>query len=580
MGRGGGGVDCGGARRHGARGAPRRDAAQEQAYAAELAPIDPKLPEQFAAATRLMDDGKTQEAASAFSKLAAAAPKHAPTLWRLSAMARVTGHRDDAIASARAAVAATDRWQAQSTLAEALMFGGTSRRDLEEAQTLVGELRRVHPGEDSNLLAAELAMQRNDVQALRLLVAEMDGQPSDGPGPDYFRFVLAVSEERWSAADEALSRAVAHGFPPDAAEKLRQDSGVATHMRAMLWTKIGGVALAVWLVGLLLIFVLGLAMSRQTLAAVGRFDGKDRDAFARTTRRFRSAYGALIAVAAVYYYISVPIVIAAVIVLAGAIIYGFIMLGRIPIKLLLLVGIVALVSVWSMLRSLFIRRGADEDPGRPLAEPEAPALWALLREVAQRVGTRPVDAVYMTLGTEVAVIERGSSRQRMRDEAKRSLILGVGALEGMTRQQLRAVLAHEYGHFSNRDTAGGRLPAVVQSSLFASMVRIAQGGGATFYNPAWHFVRGFHALFLRITLGASRLREILADEFAAVAYGGQAFAGGLTHIVRRSLEFDRNLDVLASRAQIDSAADRQPLREARRAAGRRERISRRSSKSE
>ena len=175
-----------------ARRARQRDAAQEQAYAAELAPIDPKLPEQFAAATRLMDDGKTEEAASAFSKLAAAAPRHAPTLWRLSAMARVTGHRDDAIASARAAVAATDRWQAQSTLAEALMFGGTSRRDLEEAQTLVGELRRVHPGEDSNLLAAELAMQRNDVQALRLLVAEMDGQPSDGPGPDYFRFVLAV----------------------------------------------------------------------------------------------------------------------------------------------------------------------------------------------------------------------------------------------------------------------------------------------------------------------------------------------------------------------------------------------------
>ena len=168
----------------------------------------------------------------------------------------------------------------------------------------------------------------------------------------------------------------------------------------------------------------------------------------------------------------------------------------------------------------------------------------------------------------------------MRDEAKRSLILGVGALEGMTRQQLRAVLAHEYGHFSNRDTAGGRLPAVVQSSLFASMIRIAQGGGATFYNPAWHFVRGFHALFLRITLGASRLREIMADEFAAVVYGGQAFADGLTHIVRRSLEFDRNLDVLASRAQIERAADRQPLRDARGAAGRRTRISRRSSKSE
>jgi Zn-dependent protease with chaperone function len=293
-------------------------------------------------------------------------------------------------------------------------------------------------------------------------------------------------------------------------------------------------------------------MSGQTLAAVQRFDGKDRDAFAQTTRRFRSAYGALIGFAAVYYYISVPIVIAAVLVAAGTVIYGFLMIGQIPIKLLFIVGIVALVSIWSMLRSLVVRRGRDEDPGRPLTESEAPALWALLREVAQQVGTRPVDSVYVTLATEVAVIERGSVGQRMRDEAKRALILGVGALDGMTRQQLRAILAHEYGHFSNRDTAGGRLPAVVQSSLFLTMVRIAQGGGATFYNPAWHFVRGFHALFLRITLGASRLRETLADQFAATVYGGQAFAGGLTHIVRRSLEFDRNLEVLAGRAQADA----------------------------
>ena len=364
--------------------------------------------------------------------------------------------------------------------------------------------------------------------------------------------MLAIWEERWGAADDFLTRAVAHGYPADKAAEIRLQSGLGEHMRVARWTKLAGVALGGWLGGLLLILMLGLLMSRQTLAAVERFDGRDREAFVRTTRRFRSAYGALINVAAIYYYISMPFVIAAVLALAGAIIYGFMMLGRIPIKLVLIVGVVALVSVWSMLRSLFIRRGPDEDPGRPLPEGEAPALWALLREVAQRVGTRPVDAIYMTLGTEVAVIERGSVRKRLSDQGKRSLILGVGALEGMTRQQLRAILAHEYGHFSNRDTAGGDLPNVVQSSLFASMVRIARGGGATFFNPAWHFVRGFHALFLRITLGASRLREIMADQFAAVAYGGQAFADGLRHIVRRGLEFDHNVDVLANRAQADA----------------------------
>jgi Zn-dependent protease with chaperone function len=536
-----------------ARGArAERDPAQEQGFAAELVAVDPKLPAQFAAATRLLDEGKDADAEAAFRKIAAAAPRHAPTLWRLSGIARRAERRDEAIERARSAVANTDRWQAKSTLAEALASGSHTPADLDEAERLAGELHREHPGLETNVVLASIGLDRNDRQTLRTAISWMDADGGEEGPFDYFRFVLAIWEERWGDADEFLSRAVAHGFPAEKAAELREQSGLAGRARVARWTKISVGALGGWLGGLLLILILGLVMSRQTLAAVERFDGKDRDAFARTTRKFRSSYGALISVAAIYYYISVPVVIVAVLALAGGIIYGFMMIGRIPIKLVLIVGIVALVSIWSMLRSLFMRRGPDEDPGRPLTEAEAPALWALLREVAERVGTRPVDAVYMTLGTEVAVIERGSVRKRLRDAGKRSLILGVGALEGMTRQQLRAILAHEYGHFSNRDTAGGDLPNVVQSSLFASMVRIAQGGGATFYNPAWHFVRGFHALFLRITLGASRLREIMADQFAAVAYGGQAFADGLRHIVRRSLEFDRNVDLLANRAQAEA----------------------------
>jgi Zn-dependent protease with chaperone function len=60
---------------------------------------------------------------------------------------------------------------------------------------------------------------------------------------------------------------------------------------------------------------------------------------------------------------------------------------------------------------------------------------------------------------------------------------------------------------------------------------------AHWYNPAWLFVNGFHRVFLRITLGASRLQEILADRYAALAYGAQNFIDGLTHIVRQTLTF-------------------------------------------
>jgi Zn-dependent protease with chaperone function len=90
---------------------------------------------------------------------------------------------------------------------------------------------------------------------------------------------------------------------------------------------------------------------------------------------------------------------------------------------------------------------------------------------------------------------------------------------------------------------------VVQASLLKSIMGVARAGGATFYNPAWHFLRGFYLLFLRVTLGASRLQEIMADHFAAVAYGASAFRDGLVHVVRRSLDWSKSVDVLVQQAE-------------------------------
>jgi hypothetical protein len=107
---------------------------------------------------------------------------------------------------------------------------------------------------------------------------------------------------------------------------------------------------------LLVIFVVGSLLSRSTLAAIERFDGRDSDELRARTGSLRRAYAGMIGFAAVYYFISIPILVAVVLLGAGGIIYGFLLLGRIPIKLVLIVGFVALVSVWSMVKSLVIRR--------------------------------------------------------------------------------------------------------------------------------------------------------------------------------------------------------------------------------
>ncbi|HYN19674.1 MAG TPA: hypothetical protein VE078_01850, partial [Thermoanaerobaculia bacterium] len=66
---------------------------------------------------------------------------------------------------------------------------------------------------------------------------------------------------------------------------------------------------------------------------------------------------------------------------------------------------------------------------------------------------------------------------------------------------------------------------------------LVEGGAASWYSPAWLFVNGFHRVFMRISQGASRLQEVLADRWATFAYGAKAFERGLLHVIERGVRF-------------------------------------------
>jgi hypothetical protein len=248
------------------------------------------------------------------------------------------------------------------------------------------------------------------------------------------------------------------------------------------------------------------------------------------------------------------VVLCLVVLATAAVIYAFLLLGRIPIKLVLILGFGALATVYQMVRSLFVKR-EEEDPGRPLRVEEAPGLWALAREVAGAVGTRPVDEIRVTPGTELAVYERGSSGERRQDKAARVLILGVGVLNGFGLNAFRAVLAHEYGHFSHRDTAGGDVALRVNRDMVSFAYAMAAAGQAVWYNLAFQFLRAYHFIFRRLSHGATRLQEILADRVSVYNYGAAAFEEGLTHVIYRDAEFSH----LATREINEAAGARRTL---------------------
>jgi Zn-dependent protease with chaperone function/tetratricopeptide (TPR) repeat protein len=344
----------------------------------------------------------------------------------------------------------------------------------------------------------------------------------------------------FSEADDYLDQALAKGAPPAAVAGLRAKIADARPWYSK-WLTRASVVLAGWAIGLAVLFGVGVLLSASALRAA-RTPPSERSGRASGMSAFlRAAYSAVLWLCCGYYYLSIPIVVLLVLALAAVPVVGMLALGYIAPKLFFIAGFLVLVTLSAIAKGLFVRT-TSQDPGMRLEFADYPALRDVLVGVAAKVGTRPVDSVFMTPDTSVAVFERGGLLMQLRGKGERCLMIGAGVLEGMPLDQLRAILAHEYGHFSNRDTAGGGVALAVRRSLVLTTLRLAHSGAASRWNPAWLFVTGYYRLFLRISLGASRLQEVLADRWAAFTYGTENFVEGLKHVVRRSVEFDRHVE--------------------------------------
>jgi Zn-dependent protease with chaperone function len=372
----------------------------------------------------------------------------------------------------------------------------------------------------------------------------------------YFRMMDAAQRGAWSDASDELELAHQRGLPDADYTRFRAQIDDATPATTRYWKPVLG-TLAGWLAGFALLFALGALLSQLTLASATRLAGHKDGAARGMGGGVRSAYRALLVITGIYFYASIPLVAVFVIGVAAAIIYGFFAIGHVPLKLVALVGIVALVTVWAVLKAFWaiVAPRPELDPGRLVDLAAQPRLSALLEEVAQTIGTRKVDRVFLTPATEFAVFERGSFWAKLRGKSERCMILGIGLLEGLNCLEVRSILAHEYGHYRNEDTAGGSFALSVRQSFFTLARALVEGGAAGWHNPAWWFVRGFEQLFLRVSQGASRLQEILADRWAIFAYGSAAFVRSEEKLIARAVRFDAHV----KRTLLETVDARRPL---------------------
>lgn len=527
-----------------------RNMDKEKTLWQELEGVSPSSVATFKAATEAYDREDYQEATRLFQEVLKKAPQFDPVYRRLGTALVLMGRAAEGMPLLEKGVQLKRSPENLISLAEQLAYPERkkdgSRVDKQRALQLAIEANARYTGDDFSYpaMVAQLSLELDQMQSFRDATKLMVSRYPDQMPTHYFSAILAAIDENWTVAEDEIRKAESMGLDHETVQRFL-DSGIHTKVLVWRYFYYALYLVAVWMVGLLLLFILGKTLSNVTLRSLENADPNDAAGSSQVS--LRKFYKAVINFAGFYYYISIPVVIFLVLGIAGSILYAFWSAGRIPIKLTALIVICAVVTVFQMIRSLFLKQ-KETDPGRALREDEAPGLWALTREVAASVKTRPIDEIRVTPGTDLAVYERGSFSERRHDKARRILILGVGVLNGFSQNAFRAVLAHEYGHFTHRDTAGGDVALRVNADMMKFAHAMAQSGQAVWWNIAFQFLRVYHFLFRRISSGATRLQEVLADRVAVHLYGAKAFKEGLSHVVRRGVEFDH----LASR-EIDEA---------------------------
>ncbi|MFF8992785.1 M48 family metalloprotease [Streptomyces sp. NPDC014983] len=241
-------------------------------------------------------------------------------------------------------------------------------------------------------------------------------------------------------------------------------------------------------------------------------------------------------------------------------------------------GFVTVLLAVPVVRGMFmLRTPRDEDgPGIDVTEADEPRLWALVREVAAAAGTRAPDRIRLTGEVNAAVSE--DPRLLGLLPGPRRLYLGVPLLTGLTQAQLRAVLAHEYGHFTGGDTrlsalvvrgrvqlgrviaqfherADGKVAAERAKQERASAKRVARGkkakkvdasGSGVSYRMMAAIYDQYAKLYLRASLSTARAQEFAADQVAARIAGRDAMAATLREIPVLSASHDFYLDSYAT----------------------------------
>ncbi len=198
-----------------------------------------------------------------------------------------------------------------------------------------------------------------------------------------------------------------------------------------------------------------------------------------------------------------------------------------------------------LLKFMFKSHKVERSHLTEITDADEPELFTMIDEIVREVGTSHPKRVYLSADVNAAVFY-DSSFWSMLFPIKKNLMIGLGLVNTVTREELKAILSHEFGHFSQRTMKLGSYVYNVNQVIF-NMLYDNESYGKLVHG--WSNVNGIVTFFVAVAveivksiqwmlrqlyeivnkryMGLSREMEFHADEIAASVTGYEPLKSSL-----------------------------------------------------
>lgn len=237
----------------------------------------------------------------------------------------------------------------------------------------------------------------------------------------------------------------------------------------------------------------------------------------QTSNDFRKKGKAAIFSIILFIIVYILLFISAIALTAACVTGGIMLIAAKPMFFTLMIGLglasFGLLIFYFLIKFLFKKHINDRSFLTEITQKDEPELFAMISEIVKETETDFPKKVYLSYDVNASVFY-DSNFWSMFLPIKKNLTIGIGLVNVCTKQELKAILAHEFGHFSQRSMKVGSYVYNVNQIIF-NLVNDDESYRNTI--QSWASASGYFAIFAELALKFTRgIQWILAKMYSFV----------------------------------------------------------------